>query len=181
MTQLSLKIIQCPKCGVENRIVYYASINTFMDLDGSLITKLLDGTLNTTKCKNCGVNIRLSLDVLISCPDGMFSLNPADDLEYKKKQLRSHGLLSEKGEIISGLESQFLKAKHKLNKSQESRSSPLPPPAPKVTPHTKSYNELFKKLDKMLSKNKKSDEDKESKSNTEKPKPPPPPPPQENN
>jgi hypothetical protein len=176
MTQLSLKIIQCPKCGKENKILYYASINTFMDLDGSLISRLLDGTLNTAKCENCGVNIRLSLDVLINCPDGMFSLNPTDEYEYKKRQIKSHGLLSEKGETISGLESQFLKAKKKLEKKKEYIPSPLPPPAPKVTPHTKSYNELIEKLEKKLFKNKKRDEDTKSRTNKEKPKPPPPPP-----
>ena len=96
MTQLSIKIVQCPKCGRENRIVYYASINTFMDIDGSLIAKLLNGTLNTSKCEKCGVKIRLSLDVLINCPKAMFYLNPADDFEYKKEQLKANGIVSEK-------------------------------------------------------------------------------------
>ncbi len=96
MTQLSIKIVKCPKCGRENRIVYYASINTFMDIDGSLIAKLLNGTLNTSKCEKCGVKIRLSLDVLINCPKAMFYLNPADDFEYKKEQLKANGIVSEK-------------------------------------------------------------------------------------
>jgi len=176
MTQLSLKIVQCPKCGIENRTVYYASINTFMDLDGSLVAKLLDGTLNTFECKNCGANIRLSFDVLISCSDEMFSLNPADNVEYKKKQLKSHGLLSEEGKIFSGLESQFLHVKNKLEKRKQPSPSPQPPPAPKVTPNTKNYYELSEKLERLLFKNKKNNEDKTSKTNAEKPKPPPPPP-----
>ena len=96
MTQLSIKIVQCPKCGRENRIVYYASINTFMDIDGSLIAKLLNGTLNTSKCEKCGVKIHLSFDVLINCPKAMFYLNPADDFEYKKEQLKANGIVSEK-------------------------------------------------------------------------------------
>lgn len=181
MTQLSLKIIRCPNCGMQNKIVYYASINTMFDLDGSLIGALLDGTLNTSKCHNCGVIIRLSLDVLINCPNCMFHLNPADDLEYKKKQLETYGVLSEKGKIISGLEPWFSKVKSKVEFKKEYKPAPLPPPAPKITPYTKIYNKHYDELSKKLSKNKKNDTKNHKinskKSDTSSPPPPPPPPP----
>jgi len=177
MTQLSLKIIRCPNCGIENRIVYYASINTLMDLDGSQTAKLLNGTLNTSKCENCGVRIRLSLDVLINCPKGMFYLNPTDDLEYKKEQLKTYGVLSEEEKIVSGQVSLFLKAKDKLYLKKQYQPSSLPPPAPKITPHTKIYNEISEEVSKKLIKNKKSERDKKSKIAPKKVKPPLPPPP----
>jgi hypothetical protein len=180
MTRLAFQIIKCPKCGIENRIVYYASICTFLDLNGSLISRLLNGTLNTSKCENCGVGIRLSGDVLINGPQNMFYLNPADDLEHKEKQLKANGIMSEKG--VSDLESMFLNAKKKLNLEKEYQPSPRPPPAPKITPNTDYYNKVFEEISKRLSKNKSSEKDKKSKNctkNPESPPPPPPPPPKE--
>jgi hypothetical protein len=187
MTQLSLKIINCPNCGMENRIVYYASINTTFDFDGSQIAKLLDGTLNTSKCQNCGVLIRLSLDVLINCPNCMFHLNPADTFENKKKQLETYGVLSNEGKIISGLESWFSKVKNEVEFKKEYKPTPLPPPAPKITSFTKIFNERIEELSKKLSKNKKDEKDNQFKNNTKEfdshtptpPSPPPPPPPSE--
>jgi len=179
MTQLSFKIIKCPKCGTENKIVYYASINTIMDLDGSLIERLLEGTLNTSICHNCGVGIRLSLDVLINCPKGMVYLNPADDLEHKKQQLKAYGAMSEKGGVLSGPESMFLQAKKKLSEKEQDKCkpSPLPPPAPKITPHTRVYNEIYEEISKKLGRKKKSEKEAASESGIESPKTPPPPPP----
>ncbi|MHA1106692.1 MAG: CpXC domain-containing protein [Promethearchaeota archaeon] len=180
MTQLSLKIVHCKKCGTENKIIYYASINTLMDVDGSLISRLLDGTLNTSKCKHCGIKIRLSSDVLVNSPNGMFYLNPTDDLEYKKKQFKTYGMITEKGVLLYGLaslffkQSQFSKAKKRLLQKKNYTPSPKPPPAPKITSHTKYYNEISEKLSKKLLKNKK---DEKSTINTKKQEPPPPPPP----
>ncbi len=179
MTQLSLKIVQCPKCGIENKIIYYASINTMLDMDGSLIARFLDGTLNTSKCHNCGITIRLSLDVLINCPNGMFYLNPTDDLDYKKEQFKTLGIISEKGGMPFGRESLFMQAKNKLNSKKVYKPSPLPPPAPKITPHTKIYNDISKQLAEKLLYNKKKEIDEKSEINSEKSKPPPPPPPPE--
>lgn len=180
MTQLSQKMVDCPNCGVKNRMIYYASINTFLDFDGNLISKLLDGTLNTSTCKNCGVNIRLAMDILISSPKAMFYLNPADNLEVKKKKLEEYGILSKKGIIISGLASQYAEAKNKLEEKNQYKPSPLPPPAPKVTSNTKNYNKLREELNRILLKNEKDEEDKNSNPDTEQPKPPPPPPPPPN-
>lgn len=176
MTQLSQKIINCPNCGAKIRIIYYASINTFLDIDGNLISKLLDGTINTSICKNCNKQIRLAVDILINSSKGMFYLNPTDNIEYKKKKLESYGVLSEKGVIQSGLTAQFKEAKDRLNKKKNINISPLPPPAPKVTPHTKKYNQIVEKLNKMLSRNKKDGKEENENASTEKPKPPPPPP-----
>lgn len=176
MTQLSQKTIKCSNCGIENSFLYYASINTFLDIDGNLISKLLDGSLNTTECKNCGKKIRLSVEVLISAPKGMFYLNPKNNIEYKKNKLQSYGVMTEKGEIISGLVSQFKEAKKMLDEKKQYKPSPVPPPAPKLSPHSEKYNELVEKLNKMLLKNKKTEEDEDSNHTTEKRRPPPPPP-----
>ena len=176
MTQLSQKIVKCPNCGTKNRIIYYTSINTFLDIDGNLISRLLDGSINTSKCNNCGKMIRFAVDILINSPSGMFYLNPKDNMEYKKNQLELHGVLSEKGVIISGLSSQFKEAKKKLNMKDNYKHSPLPPPAPKVSTHTKRYNELVEKLNKLLLKNKKTEGNKDPNSSAEQPKPPPSPP-----
>jgi hypothetical protein len=176
MTQLSQKIIKCPNCGVENSILYYASINTFLDTDGNLISKLLDGTLNTSKCKNCGKKVRLAVDVLISAPKGMFYINPKNNIEYKKNKLQSYGVMSEKGVVLTGIVSQFKEVKKMLDEKKQYKTSSILPPAPKLTPHTKKYNELVEKLNRMLLKNKKTEEDGNSNSTTEKSKPPPPPP-----
>jgi hypothetical protein len=179
MTQFSQKIIECPKCGVENKIIYYASVNTGLDIDGYLIEKLINGTLNTSTCKNCGVNIRLSMDVLINCPEGMFYLNPATDIEYKKQQLKKYGVLSEKGVIISGLDSWFSQAKKSLKEKEDKKKkvSPIPPPAPKISPYTQTYHEIQEEVAKKLGETKKG---KTSTSrNTEASPPPPPPPPPE--
>jgi hypothetical protein len=162
MTQLSQKTIKCSNCGVKNNVLYYASINTFLDIDGNLISKLLDGSLNTSKCKNCGKMIRFAVDVLISAPKGMFYLNPKNNIEYKKKKLQSYGVMSEKGVILSGLVSQFKEAKKMLDEKKQYKSSSVPPPIPKLTPHTEKYNELVEKLNKMVLKNKKTEEDRDS-------------------
>lgn len=176
MTQLSQKTVKCPNCNVKNKTLYYASINTFLDIDGNLISRVLDGTINTSICKNCGKQIRLASDILINAPKGMFYLNPKDNFEYKKKKLEAYGVLSEKGVIISGLVSQFTEAKSKLNKELQYTPKPRPPPAPQVTPQTKEIYELIEELDRKLSKNKKTDEDNKV-TNGSSPSPPPPPPP----
>lgn len=180
MTQLSQKIIKCPKCGTENKIIYYASVNTGLDIDGQLIEKLINGTLNTIKCKKCGVHIRLSMDVLINCPKGMFYLNPADDLEYKKQQLKEYGVLSEKGVIISGLDSWFSQAKKSLkeNEDKKKKVSLIPPPAPKISPYTQVYHEIQEEIAKKLGGSKKAKTS--TSTSTDSSPPPPPPPPPEN-
>jgi len=177
LTQLSQKIISCPNCGAKNRVLYYASINTFLDIDGNLISKLLDGSINTSICKNCGKQIRLVVDILINSPKGMFYLNPKDNLEYKKKKLESYGVLSEKGVIISGLVSQFAEAKSSIKKKQQYKPKPRPPSAPQVTPQSKEIHELIEELDRKINKSKKTDEDTKVTNGSSTPPPPPPPPP----
>ena len=175
MTQLSQKIIKCPKCGTENRIIYYASVNTGLDIDGNLTEKLIDGTLNTSTCKNCGVSLRISMDVLINCPKGMFYLNPADDIEYKKQQLKKYGVLSEKGVIISGLDSWVSQAKKSLEEKEDKKkkASPIPPSAPKISPYTQTYHKIQEEIAKKLGETKKG---KTSSSKSTDSSPPPPPP-----
>ncbi|TFF93149.1 MAG: hypothetical protein EU543_04280 [Promethearchaeota archaeon] len=143
-------MISCPKCGEKNKIIYYASINTFMDIDGNLIARLIDGTLNTHKCHNCGTLIRLSRDILINTPDTMFYLNPTYSREYKESILKKNGILTQNGKNLSGPGSALLKAKAKLEKEQV-KPSPLPPPAPKITPHTQTYNEIYRILSEKMS------------------------------
>lgn len=175
MTQLSQKIINCPNCGAKNRILYYASINTFLDIDGNLISRLLNGTINTSICKNCGKKIRFAVDILINSPKGMFYLNPKDNIEYKKNKLEEYEVLSKKGTIVSGLAAQYKKAKEKLDKKKEAKISPIPPPAPKVTPRTRLIHELIEKLDNKLSKSKRNTKEKKSNNGSSPPPPPPPP------
>ena len=179
MTQLSQKIIKCPKCGTENKIIYYASVNTGLDIDGYLTEKLINGTLNTSICKNCGVSIRLSMDVLINCPKGMFYLNPADDLEYKNQQLKKYGVISEKGIIISGLDSWVSQAKKLLEEKEDKKKkvSPTPPPAPKISPNTQTYHETQEEIAKKLGETKKV-KTSTARSTDSSPPPPPPPPPE---
>ena len=144
MTQLSRTEVICPKCRTSNIMIYYASVNTMFD--SSLIDKLVDGTLNTLACSGCGQGIRLSREVLINCPQGMFMINPADDVEEKKEMLKSFGVMTEDGMILDGLTSRLLKtkskkySKHKSLYKPSSLPPPLPPPPPPPPPRSPSNN-----------------------------------------
>jgi len=140
MTRLSRREVICPKCGTIDTMIYYASVNTMFD--SSLIDELVDGTLNTHACSGCGQVIRLSSDVLINCPQGMFMINPTDDVKKKKEKLKSYYVMTEDGIVLDGLSSRLLKTITKKDSKRESlyKSSSLHPPPPPPTSHPPSNN-----------------------------------------
>jgi len=153
MTRLSRREVSCPKCGTIDTMIYYASVNTMFD--SSLIDELIDGTLNTHACSGCGQVIRLSSDVLINCPQGMFMINPIDDVEKKKEKLKSYGVMTEDGMVLDGLTSRLLKTKSKKGSKRKSlyKPSSLHPPPPPRPPsnNKKNYNKIKEGVNKKNS------------------------------
>lgn len=96
MTRLTSKELDCPNCGNSFRIVWAASINTW--LNPELIQKFLDDHYYYN-CPNCEKQIHLVTKILINCPKGMFWISNDEDLEVKKKILRDYDVIDEAGNI----------------------------------------------------------------------------------
>ena len=97
MTRLTLKEINCPHCGNSYKIVWEASINTWLNL--YLIRKILEDEY-FFYCPNCDKGIHLDTKILINCPEGMFWVSTSDNLDAKKEFLRKNKVLNESGEIV---------------------------------------------------------------------------------
>lgn len=97
MTRITSVEIECAHCAHQFKIVFEASINTWLDPD--LIQKVLDDAYYFT-CPSCEKQIHLNTKILINCPKDMFWLDTGLDLEAKMKVLTSYGVLDEDGEIV---------------------------------------------------------------------------------
>ena len=126
MTRLTSEEVDCPHCGNSFRIMWAASINTW--LNSELIQKFLDDKYYYN-CPNCGKQIHLVTTILINCPKGMFWISNDEELEVKKKILKEYDVIDEEGKILtpiigvdlpvkdhSGLDSNFGKEIKKLKK-----------------------------------------------------------------
>ena len=85
MTRLTSKKVNCPYCGNSFRIMWEASINTW--LNPELIQKFLDDKYYYN-CPNCEKQIHLVTKILINCPKGMFWISNDEELEVKKKDFK---------------------------------------------------------------------------------------------
>ncbi|TXT65146.1 MAG: hypothetical protein BAJALOKI3v1_130050 [Promethearchaeota archaeon] len=74
-----------------------------MDFDGNIIRKMIDWTLNTSRCSNCEITIGLSRVILINARNAMFSLNPTNSQEHKENKLKKYGLVFHNGKIFLDL------------------------------------------------------------------------------
>jgi len=98
MTRLTSTEINCPHCRNSFRIMWEASINTW--LNPELIQKLLDDKYYY-KCPNCKSQIHLITKILINCPKGMFWISNDEDLDTKKYILKEYNVIDENGEIMT--------------------------------------------------------------------------------
>ena len=96
MTSMNSAEIECAHCGHHFKIIFEASINTW--LDPNLIQKVLDDDY-FYKCPDCKKEIHLHTKILINCPKGMFYIDTGLDLEEKKKILLSYDVIDEDGKI----------------------------------------------------------------------------------
>ena len=69
MTSLTSAEIDCPYCQNSFRVMWEASINTW--LNPELVQKILDDKYYY-ECPNCTKQIHLVTEILINCPKGMF-------------------------------------------------------------------------------------------------------------
>jgi len=97
MTSFTSKEINCPHCEKPFRVMWEASINTW--LDPELIQKLLDDSYYYN-CPNCKNQIHLVTKILINCPKGMFWISNDEELETKKRILKEYNIINEKGKIL---------------------------------------------------------------------------------
>ena len=98
MTRVTSKEIICPHCEESFRIIWEASINTW--LNPELIHKILDDKYYY-KCPNCMEQIHLITKILINCPKGMFWISNDEELETKKRILKHYSVIDEEGEILT--------------------------------------------------------------------------------
>jgi len=148
LTRISQRKIQCPTCNKPTKIVYYASINTFLGGAG-LIEDLIQGKLYNFKCKNCGQLIKFNTNVLISTRSSMVTISTGDDLDKIKAALRSHGVLDENGKVIVDFPFRFLKGPNKWVKKEG--KYPKDPPPTKIRAE---LEEMFKAEDEKRKKKK---------------------------
>ncbi len=98
MTRLKGTEINCPNCKNSFRVIWEASINTW--LNPELIQKLLDDKYYY-KCPNCKKQIHLITKILINCPKGMFWLSNDEELEIKKRILKEYNVIDKDGKILT--------------------------------------------------------------------------------
>ncbi|MFX1503561.1 MAG: CpXC domain-containing protein [Promethearchaeota archaeon] len=98
MTRLTSTEINCPHCEKSFRIIWEASINTW--LNPELIQKFLDDKYYY-ECPNCMKQIHLVTKILINCPKGMFWISNDEKLETKKRILKDYGVINEEGKILT--------------------------------------------------------------------------------
>ena len=98
MTRLTNKEIDCPHCGNSFRIMWEASINTW--LNPELIEKLLDDKYYYN-CPKCQKQTHLVTKILINCPKGMFWISNDEELESKKRILKEFSVIDEEENILT--------------------------------------------------------------------------------
>ena len=97
MTRLTSSEVNCSHCGNSFRILWAASINTW--LNPELIQKFL-GDKYYYSCSSCKKQIHLETKILINCPKGMFWINTNEDLETKKRILKEYNIIDKDGKIL---------------------------------------------------------------------------------
>jgi hypothetical protein len=97
ITHIISKEITCPICQNQFKIIWEASINTWLDPD--LIKKILDDAYYY-ECPECNRKIHLDTKILINCPKAMFWISTAEDLEVKQNILRKYEVIDENNKII---------------------------------------------------------------------------------
>ncbi|MFX1571824.1 MAG: CpXC domain-containing protein [Promethearchaeota archaeon] len=97
MTRIDSREIDCPHCGNHFRIMWEASINTWLDPD--LIQKLLNDQYYYT-CPNCEKQTHLVTKILINCPKGMFWISNGEELEVNKRILEEYNVIDKEGNIL---------------------------------------------------------------------------------
>lgn len=100
MTRLTSTEINCPHCKNSFRIIWEASINTW--LNPELIQKFLDDKYYY-ECPNCAKQTHLVTKILINCPKGMFWIFNNEKLETKKRILKEYGVIDKEGKILTPL------------------------------------------------------------------------------
>ncbi|MFX1566862.1 MAG: CpXC domain-containing protein [Promethearchaeota archaeon] len=98
MTRLTSEEIICPHCEKSFRIIWEASINTW--LNPELFKKILDDEYYY-ECSSCHYQIHLVTKILINCPKGMFWLSNDEDIEIKKKILKEYDVIDEEDKILT--------------------------------------------------------------------------------
>ncbi len=97
ITHIISKEIICSICQNHFKIIWEASINTW--LDPELIKKILDDAYYY-ECPKCNSEIHLDTKILINCPKGMFWISTAENLDVKQQILRKYEVIDENNEII---------------------------------------------------------------------------------
>jgi len=98
MTRLDSSDINCPHCNSSFRIIWEASINTW--LNPELIQKLLNDKYYYN-CPNCKKLVHLITKILINCPKGMFWISNDEDIDIKKRILMDYNVIDEDGKILT--------------------------------------------------------------------------------
>ena len=136
MTQLSRRTLNCPKCNTSFSIVYYASINTWMD---PLLAKdFLEGKGYIFTCPSCNQNIRLVTSIIVNAQKGMFSISTDASEEERKNLYQQYGLLNENGEFGNPRDEWTLHQLAKMRAPEDSRTQ--------IKKQDKILEEIHKKL-----------------------------------
>lgn len=97
MTRLSRQTLTCPKCNTSFSVVYYASINTWMN--PSQAKEFLDGKGYVYNCPSCNQSIRLVYQIIINALKGMFTVSTDASKEERIAKYREFGLLENNNEF----------------------------------------------------------------------------------
>lgn len=101
MTQLRQRNLGCPKCSNSFSIVYYASINTWMNPKKA--QEFLEGKGYVFKCLECGQGIQLVTTIIISGRKGMFNISSDASIEERHRLFQEWGMIDEDGKIRNSL------------------------------------------------------------------------------
>ena len=97
MTQLQRRNLGCPKCSNSFSIVYYASINTWMNPKKA--EEFLEGKGFVFICPECGQRIRLVTTIIISGRKGMFNISTDASIEERRRLFLEWDIIEEDGKI----------------------------------------------------------------------------------
>jgi len=96
LTRLIQHSITCPKYHNSFSIVSEASINTWMDPE--LVDKFLNDKYYYS-CPQCQQSIHFVQKMIISAPNGMFSMKNNASYELKKAKLIEYGVFDAEGKV----------------------------------------------------------------------------------
>ena len=101
MTQLQQRNLCCPKCSNSFSIIYYASINTWMDPKKA--GEFLEGKGYEFTCPECGQGIRLVTTIIISARKGMFNISTDASIEERRRLFLEWSIINEDGKFNDSL------------------------------------------------------------------------------